>query len=61
VLEVVDEEAVVTFYNDTNALISHFLHIPFPEQLEEDVWLEKARQLWWLNRSGLLPVKIERK
>jgi hypothetical protein len=59
--EMVDEDGVVTFYDDTCALISHFLHIPFPEQLEETVWLEKARQVWWMNNQNLLPVKIKRK
>ncbi len=35
------------------------MHIPFPEQLEEDVWWEKLQQLKWLAEVGLLGVKTK--
>ncbi len=40
-----------------DALISHFLHIPFPEQLSDDVWAQKWAQVNWLADQGILNVK----
>jgi superfamily II DNA or RNA helicase len=40
-----------------NALMSRYLGIPFPEQLDEITWAMKARQIEWLLDSGHLPVK----
>jgi hypothetical protein len=31
--------------------------IPFPEQLDDDTWLEKYRQYQWLLEAGHLPIK----
>lgn len=43
-----------------NALISYFLHIPFPEDLTEDKWFEKAAQIRWLEKTKILPVQFNR-
>ena len=40
-----------------DALISFYFHIPFPEDLPDDVWLEKWRQIEWLGEAGVLGVK----
>jgi hypothetical protein len=62
-----DEDYIDTAENDIslgiilfqhNALLSAYMHIPFPEQLEWDVWLEKAKQFHWMQKKGILPVKI---
>ena len=53
-----EEDSVCSFYDTYNALISHFLHVPFPEQLDDDTWIEKARQVKWLESKGILPVKF---
>jgi hypothetical protein len=37
--------------------MSFHLHIPFPEQLDDDVWTEKWHQIKWLAESGMLGVK----
>lgn len=42
-----------------NAYMSLFFHIPFPERLEDEVWAEKARQIEWLAKGGLLGVKVK--
>ncbi|MFL0089686.1 hypothetical protein [Tenacibaculum maritimum] len=42
-----------------DALISHFLHIPFPENLPDDVWAQKFAQVMWLADQGILSVKKE--
>jgi len=34
-----------------------YLHIPFPEDLPDDVWFEKWRQVEWLAEKGLLGLK----
>jgi hypothetical protein len=41
-----------------NALMSFFLHIPFPEDMDDDTWMEKWRQIEWLSEKGLLGSKI---
>jgi len=33
------------------------MHIPFPEQLSDEVWAEKWEQLKWLAEKGLLSNK----
>jgi hypothetical protein len=38
-------------------MISRYLHIPFPEQLDDDTWCEKFRQVEWLLEAGHLLVK----
>ena len=37
-----------------NALISYYLHIPFPEDLENEVWAEKWAQIKWLTDKGII-------
>lgn len=37
--------------------MSLFLNIPFPENLSDEVWMEKWRQIEWLASKGLLGVK----
>ncbi|MGB1294862.1 MAG: hypothetical protein ACPG6V_05230 [Flavobacteriales bacterium] len=44
-----------------NALISHFLHIPFPEELSDTVWSEKWAQVNFLIDKGIVGVKKEEK
>lgn len=44
-------------YMKADALISFFLHIPFPEQLSDDVWASKWAQLGWLAEQGFLGLK----
>jgi hypothetical protein len=35
-------------------MLSHYLHIPFPEQLTDEVFEEKTHQLkWLLHKLGL--------
>lgn len=33
-----------------------YLGIPFPEQLDDDVWIEKYKQLKWLYSNGLINI-----
>jgi hypothetical protein len=40
-----------------NAMMSLYFRIPFPEELEDDVWMEKWRQIEWLADRGLLGIK----
>ncbi|MBQ3658003.1 MAG: hypothetical protein II956_14375 [Bacteroidales bacterium] len=40
-----------------DALISLYFHIPFPEKLDDEVWIEKFRQIEWLADKGLLGAK----
>jgi hypothetical protein len=35
------------------------MSIPFPEQLDDDTWMRKKRQLEWLLDNNHLPVKID--
>lgn len=42
-----------------NALLSFYFHIPYPEELPDEVWAEKVKQINWLATKGLLGVKIE--
>jgi len=37
--------------------MSLFMHIPFPERLSDDLWMEKFRQLEWLADQNLLGIK----
>lgn len=39
-----------------NGLMSMYLGIPFPEQLDDDVWIEKYKQLKWLYSNGLINI-----
>ena len=39
--------------------MSFYFHIPFPEELKDEVWAEKVKQIEWLARKGLLGVKVE--
>ena len=41
-----------------NAMLSLWFHIPFPEDLPDEVWAEKVRQMEWLARNGMLGVKL---
>lgn len=41
-----------------NALISCFLHIPFPELLSDEMWMEKYRQVEWLAEKGVIGTKV---
>lgn len=38
-------------------MISHILHIPFPEQLSDTVWSEKWAQVKWLIDKGIVAPK----
>lgn len=38
-------------------MISHILHIPFPEQLSDIVWAEKWAQVKWLVDKGIVAPK----
>ncbi|MEG3974566.1 hypothetical protein QT970_08065 [Microcoleus sp. herbarium8] len=40
-----------------DALISHVLHIPFPEQLPDSVWVLKWAQVKWLIENGIVAPK----
>ena len=42
-----------------DAMISYFLHIPFPEQLSDLVWAEKWAQVKWLIDKGIVVPKTE--
>lgn len=42
-----------------DALISHFLNIPFPEELDDDVWAIKWGQVQWLAESEILGINKE--
>ncbi|WP_164879208.1 hypothetical protein [Flavobacterium cerinum] len=37
-----------------DAFISHFLHIPFPENLTDAQWAEKWAQVKFLAEKGIL-------
>lgn len=37
--------------------MSFYFHIPFPEDLEDGVWMEKVKQIEWLAKKGLLGIK----
>ncbi|MBL7868881.1 MAG: hypothetical protein JNM71_12775 [Flavobacterium lindanitolerans] len=37
-----------------DAMISHFLHIPFPEELPDTVWAQKWAQVKFLADKGIL-------
>ena len=39
-------------------MLSLWFHITFPEDLPDEVWAEKVRQLQWLARNGMLGVKL---
>jgi len=41
-----------------NAMLSLFFKIPFPEDLPDDVWMEKYRQIEWLAAKKMLGIKI---
>ncbi|MGP1514459.1 MAG: hypothetical protein ACTTJH_00680 [Bacteroidales bacterium] len=38
-------------------MITLYFHIPFPEDLDDERWMEKFRQLEWLAEKGLLGMK----
>jgi hypothetical protein len=38
--------------------MSLYFKIPFPEELPDDVWAEKYRQLEWLAEKKMLGVKL---
>lgn len=40
--------------------MSFYLGIPFPEQLDDDVWVMKLAQITWLGEQGLLNVKMNK-
>ncbi|MCG8208475.1 hypothetical protein, partial [Tenacibaculum finnmarkense] len=52
-----NEEEAFDLYFKADALISHFLHIPFPEKLTDDVWAIKWAQINWLSTQGILTIK----
>ena len=39
--------------------MSFYLSIPFPERLEDDIWIMKLSQITWLGEQGLLQSKFE--
>jgi len=48
---------LANFYRKGNAMMSLFFHIPYPEDLSDDVWFEKWRQIEWLAEAGMLGIK----
>jgi hypothetical protein len=38
-------------------MISHILHIPFPEQLDDAVWAQKWAQVKWLIENNIVAPK----
>lgn len=42
-----------------NALISFYLHIPFPERLSDEEWIEKKQQIDFLAASKLLGIQFK--
>jgi hypothetical protein len=58
---VIDEDSAIEYFYSLNAQISHTLHVPFPELLEEEDWYFKAEQFALLNKNKLLPITIEYK
>lgn len=62
-IDLVDDEdsrdrSLSNYVRKMNALISLYLHIPFPENLGDEEWMEKCRQIEWLAHKGLLGVKF---
>ncbi|WP_256380360.1 hypothetical protein [Flammeovirga sp. OC4] len=41
-------------------MISYFFKIPFPEQLPDEVYWEKAKQIQWLAEKGVLGIELEK-
>ncbi len=37
--------------------MSLYFHIPFPEELSDEVWMEKMKQIEWLAKAGMLGTK----
>ncbi len=35
-------------------MLSLYFNIPFPEELDDDVWIEKYRQIEWLADKKML-------
>lgn len=58
-IEIKEEDSAISYWRMLNAQITHFLHIPFPEHLEEEEWWFKAEQYKLLNDKDFLPAKIE--
>ncbi|MCT4613588.1 MAG: hypothetical protein N4A49_01785 [Marinifilaceae bacterium] len=42
----------------TNALMSFYFNIPHPEDLDDEIWMEKLRQIQWLAESKILGTKL---
>ncbi|MDZ4147873.1 MAG: hypothetical protein U1C58_06285 [Flavobacteriaceae bacterium] len=40
-------------------MISFVLHIPFPEELPDELWAEKWAQVQWLIEKGIVSPKIK--
>jgi hypothetical protein len=38
-------------------MISLYFHIPFPEELPDNIFFEKVRQIEWLSKKGMLGIK----
>jgi len=55
-----DEYSFANHVRKINALLSFYMNIPFPEQLDDDTWCEKYRQFQWLAEAGHLPVKFKK-
>lgn len=61
VYPVIDTSSTKTLYDEIesyNAMMSCHMHIPFPELLDDETWIRKARQLEWLMENNHLPVKL---
>jgi hypothetical protein len=48
---------LATAIRKIDALVSFYFHIPFPEKLPDEVWIEKYRQIEWLAKKGMLGIK----
>lgn len=41
-------------------MLSRYMSIPFPEQLDDETLMRKLRQLEWLMNANHLPVKLQK-
>lgn len=39
-------------------MMSLYFKIPFPENLPDETWMEKCRQLEWLAEKKMLGIKL---
>ncbi|MBY0244938.1 MAG: hypothetical protein K2Q03_05735 [Sphingobacteriaceae bacterium] len=49
-----EPEGIHEFIRQANALIAYYLHIPFPEKLSDEQWVEKWKQVEWLSVKKII-------